>query len=379
MKNAVHFGAGNIGRGFIGLLLNHSDYYVNFVDLNDALIDALKSRNEYTVELIDDNSEKVVINNVSGINSKHELDLLKQKLIEADLITTAVGVSILPIIAKSLVSAIEERTHQKIESYLNIIACENTIEGSTKLKNALLPLLSESALEYIDKWVGFPDSAVDRIVPNQKNEDILWVKVEPFYEWVIDQTKIKGKLEIEGVHLTNNLEAYIERKLFTVNTGHTTAAYAGFLLGYPTILEAMQDDSVVKLVEKVLNETGTMLVKKHGFDESLQKEYVQKTIKRFMNPSIIDEVTRVGRSPIRKLSKGDRFIKPMLECDALELTYEGLVQSTVNALKFDCVEDEESVKLQSMIQEMGLENALIEVTGLEKGHPILQSIIKLTY
>ncbi|HET6784550.1 MAG TPA: mannitol-1-phosphate 5-dehydrogenase [Erysipelotrichaceae bacterium] len=376
MKNAVHFGAGNIGRGFIGLLLNHSDYFVNFVDVNDALIDALKNRNSYTVELIDDNSEKVVVNNVSGINSKYELDLLKKTLVEADLITTAVGVTILPIIAKSLVSAIEQRANDKVESYLNIIACENTIEGSTKLKNALLPLLSEYAVEYVEKWVGFPDSAVDRIVPNQKNEDILWVKVEPFYEWVIDQTKIKGELNIEGVHFTDTLEAYIERKLFTVNTGHTTAAYAGFIKGYPTIKDAMQDSSIVSLVEKVLSETGAMLVLKHGFDDTKQKEYIVKTIKRFKNPSIIDEVTRVGRSPLRKLAKGDRFIKPILECDTLGLSYEGLIQSVLNALKFDCAEDEESVKLQSMLKEKGLETTLIEVTGLEKEHKVIQNIIK---
>lgn len=376
MKNAVHFGAGNIGRGFIGLLLNHSDYFVNFVDVNDALIDALKNRNSYTVELIDDNSEKVVVNNVSGINSKYELDLLKKTLVEADLITTAVGVAILPIIAKSLVSAIEQRANDKVESYLNIIACENTIEGSTKLKNALLPLLSEYAVEYVEKWVGFPDSAVDRIVPNQKNEDILWVKVEPFYEWVIDQTKIKGELNIEGVHFTDTLEAYIERKLFTVNTGHTTAAYAGFIKGYPTIKDAMQDSSIVSLVEKVLSETGAMLVLKHGFDDTKQKEYIVKTIKRFKNPSIIDEVTRVGRSPLRKLAKGDRFIKPILECDTLGLSYDGLIQSVLNALKFDCAEDEESVKLQSMLKEKGLETTLIEVTGLEKEHKVIQNIIK---
>lgn len=376
MKNAVHFGAGNIGRGFIGLLLNHSDYFVNFVDVNDALIDALKNRQSYTVELIDDNSEKVVVNNVSGINSKYELDLLKKTLVEADLITTAVGVTILPIIAKSLVSAIEQRANDKVESYLNIIACENTIEGSTKLKNALLPLLSEYAVEYVEKWVGFPDSAVDRIVPNQKNEDILWVKVEPFYEWVIDQTKIKGELNIEGVHFTDTLEAYIERKLFTVNTGHTTAAYAGFIKGYPTIKDAMQDSSIVSLVEKVLSETGAMLVLKHGFDDTKQKEYIVKTIKRFKNPSIIDEVTRVGRSPLRKLAKGDRFIKPILECDTLGLSYEGLIQSVLNALKFDCAEDEESVKLQSMLKEKGLETTLIEVTGLEKEHKVIQNIIK---
>lgn len=377
MKKAVHFGAGNIGRGFIGLLLNRSDYFVNFVDVNDALIDALRERQSYTVELIDDNSEKVVVNNVSGINSKTELDKLQSALIEADLITTAVGPNILPIIAKSLVNSIEYRAEHKIESYLNIIACENTIEGSTKLMNALLPLLSERAQSYVKEWVGFPDSAVDRIVPNQKNDDILWVKVEPFYEWVVDQTKIKGELNIDGVHFSDTLEAYIERKLFTVNTGHTTVAYAGFLKGYPTIKDAMLDESIVKLVEKVLSETGSMLVKKHGFDEDLQKEYIVKTIKRFKNPSIIDEVTRVGRSPLRKLSKGDRFIKPMLECEALGLNYDGLVQSVLNALKFDCVEDEESVKLQTMIKDIGLENTLIDVTGLEKGHPILQKIIKL--
>lgn len=376
MKKAVHFGAGNIGRGFIGLLLNHSDYFVNFVDVSDALIDALKRRQSYTVELIDDQSEKVVVNHVSGINSKFEQDLLKQALVEADLITTAVGPNILPVIAKSLVPAIEQRASQKVESFLNIIACENTIEGSTKLKNALVPLLSEVALEYVSKWVGFPDSAVDRIVPNQKNEDILWVKVEPFYEWVIDQTKIKGKLDIEGVHFTDTLEAYIERKLFTVNTGHTTCAYAGYLMKHATIREAMQDERIVQLVEKVLKETAEMLVKKHGFDETKQNEYVIKTIKRFKNPSIIDEVTRVGRSPMRKLAKGDRFIKPMLECDALGLNYDGLVQSVLNALKFDFVDDEESVKLQSMLVEKGLENTLIEVTGLDKDHPVLRNIIK---
>lgn len=157
MKKAVHFGAGNIGRGFIGLLLNRSDYFVNFVDVNDALIDALRERQSYTVELIDDDSQKVVVNNVSGINSKTELDKLQSTLIEADLITTAVGPNILPIIAKSLVNSIEYRAEHKIESYLNIIACENTIEGSTKLMNALLPLLSENAQAYVKVWVGFPD------------------------------------------------------------------------------------------------------------------------------------------------------------------------------------------------------------------------------
>lgn len=270
MKTAVHFGAGNIGRGFIGLLLNKAGYHVTFSDVSDVLIDALKERKQYTVELISDEAETIVVEGVDGLNSKFEQDRLTDLLATADLITTAVGPNILPFIAKNIAPAIEKRVLNNSVQFTNIIACENTIEGSTKLKNALLPLLSPEALVHVEQFIGFPDSAVDRIVPNQKNEDVLWVKVEPFYEWVVDSSKIKGELEIPGVHFTPSLEAYIERKLFTVNTGHASTAYSGILKGYSTVYEAIQDPEVEALVRGVLAETSSLLVAKHGFDAQTQ-------------------------------------------------------------------------------------------------------------
>ena len=46
---AVHFGAGNIGRGFVGLLLHEAGYEVVFSDVAAPLVDAINAASEYTV------------------------------------------------------------------------------------------------------------------------------------------------------------------------------------------------------------------------------------------------------------------------------------------------------------------------------------------
>ncbi|HAM63917.1 MAG: hypothetical protein A2Y20_03625 [Firmicutes bacterium GWF2_51_9] len=376
MKNAVHFGAGNIGRGFIGLLLTQSGYHVTFLDVNDVVIQALKRRKSYTVELVGETTTIETVVNVFGINSKTEGDEAFTALLSAELITTAVGPSILPLIAKQLAPVIEARAARAASSFLNIIACENTIGGSKQLETALRGLLSPVATSYLDTWVGFPNAAVDRIVPNQVNEDPLHVKVEPFFEWVVDSRGIKGKLDIEGVHFTDRLEAFIERKLFTVNTGHASAAYAAYKKGIATIPEAMQDPEIKDFVTSVIRETGSLIVKKYGFDPIEQEAYVQKTIRRFSNPYIVDEVTRVGRSPLRKLTPQDRFIKPIVELTKHGLGCDALKQSVANALHYDFAGDEEAVKLQFAIKEKGVAQALSEASGLPVDGDIVKQIIQ---
>ena len=363
MKQSVHFGAGNIGRGFIGLLLNESGYHVTFLDVSDLLINELKARRSYTVELVADKVTQIRVDQVDGLNSKSDGPLVKEALMKADLITTAVGPNILPIVAKQLADVFETKSKENIHQLVNVIACENTIGGSAQIYNALVPLLSVEAKNYLDTYVGFPNAAVDRIVPNQINPDPLLVKVEPFYEWVVDQTAIKGELKVVGMHQSKKLEAYIERKLFTVNTGHATVAYAAYQKGYKTIQEAMTDDSIVTLLSGVLHETGALLVAKHGFNAEEQASYIEKTIDRFRNPYMIDEVTRVGRSPLRKLSAQDRFIKPLRECIERNLPTAMLEATIANALKYDYEGDEEAVKLQALIKEKGARQALLDVSG----------------
>ncbi|MEK5494867.1 mannitol-1-phosphate 5-dehydrogenase [Paenibacillus sp. FSL R7-0297] len=373
---AVHFGAGNIGRGFIGLLLSQAGYQVTFVDVNEAFVSQLKERGEYPVTLASEGQETVIVNNVTALSSVTHGEEVAAAIAEADLVTTAVGVSILKHIAGVLADGISRRVAVS-SAPLHVIACENAIGGSAQLKELVYAKLDEAARAKADASIAFPNAAVDRIVPLQQHEDILKVVVEPFYEWVVDSSQmIPGYTPVEGVHYVDNLEPYIERKLFTVNTGHCSAAYLGFLRGYETIQQAMADEALTAQVREVLEETGAVLIQKHGFDQAEHSKYIDKILERFRNPALTDEVSRVGRSPLRKLSPNDRLVSPALQAYDRGLSYAALTRSMAGALLFNVSDDPEAVELQAAITELGAEAALAKYTGIAADHPVHKSAME---
>lgn len=377
--NALHFGAGNIGRGFIGLLLAQNGFQVTFADVSEVLIDAIKKEGKYRVILADESHEAVPVEGVFGINSAKEPDALKEAVLKADLITTAVGVNIVPHIGRSLLEGIKERLHQEKVTPFSIIACENAVGATKVLKEALYEGLSEDEKTLAEMYIGFPNSAVDRIVPMQKNENPLDVQVEPFFEWVVEEDAVKGELRsLEGVHYVKDLTPYIERKLFTVNTGHAATAYFGLLKGHETVLQAMKDEEVVTAVRGVLKETSAYIVKRYGFDEKEHQAYVEKILSRFENPYISDDLTRVARSPIRKISPSDRFMKPAMGLISLGLEPKDLARAIAALLLYINEEDPEAVVLQKDLKELGLSEVLLKYTGLSE-EDALAKLIKKEY
>ncbi|WNS46776.1 mannitol-1-phosphate 5-dehydrogenase [Paenibacillus sp. MMS20-IR301] len=373
---AVHFGAGNIGRGFIGLLLSQAGYEVCFVDVNEAFVSQLQERGEYPVTLASEGQETVIVQNVTALSSVTHAEEVAAAIAEADLVTTAVGVSILKHIAGTVAEGIKRRVAVS-DRPLHVIACENAIGGSAQLKELVYAQLDEAARAKAETSVAFPNAAVDRIVPLQQHEDILKVVVEPFYEWVVDASQmIPGYTPVEGVHYVENLEPYIERKLFTVNTGHCSAAYLGFLQGYETIQQSMADEALTAKVREVLEETGAVLIQKHGFDAAEHSKYIDKILERFRNPALTDEVSRVGRSPLRKLSPSDRLVSPALQAYDRGLSYAALARSMAGALLFKASDDPEAVELQAAIAELGAEAALAKYTGLAADHPVHQAAME---
>ncbi|MBS8265676.1 mannitol-1-phosphate 5-dehydrogenase [Mesobacillus boroniphilus] len=374
---AVHFGAGNIGRGFIGNLLYHSGYETVFVDVNAEIVNLLNEKNEYKVVLAEPGQQEDVIKNVRAINSAENPEKVVQAIAEADLVTTAIGPNIIPFIAGLVAEGLRKRAAQS-DKPLNIIACENMIGGSSLLKEKVYEKLTEAEIAQFEGQFGFPDSAVDRIVPNQTNEDKLMVKVEPFYEWVVEETKIVGeKPEIQGITYVKDLVPYIERKLFTVNTGHALAAYFGYYYGEEFINKAMENPQIRELVEGALNESGEFLVKKYGFNAGDHAKYIQKILQRFSNSHIVDEVTRVGRSPIRKLGPNDRLVSPARQySEVVGKEPVNLLKGVAAALLYDFQGDEEAIKVQTTIEENGVEKAIETFTGITAESPLFNTIIE---
>ncbi|MGO0061887.1 mannitol-1-phosphate 5-dehydrogenase [Brevibacillus fluminis] len=366
---AVHFGAGNIGRGFIGLLLHQAGYEVAFVDVNKALVAELNQRKAYDVQLADPNTQHLHVQGVRGIDGQ-EVELVAQTIASADLVTTAVGPNVLPHIAAAIAQGISRRLAAGGQP-LNVIACENMIGGSAQLKEHVYGHLSEEEQERADRMIGFPNAAVDRIVPLQHHEDKLLVTVEPFYEWVVDRSQVKGELPaISGITYVDDLAPYIERKLFTVNTGHAVIAYLGYQKGYVTIDQAMRDKGIADAVRGALRETGALLVAKYGFDQEQHNAYVAKILERYANPLLSDDVTRVGRSPIRKLSPNDRLVGPAMQCMERGIVPQELGRAIAAALLFDYREDSEAQRIQHDRSEWGIERVLREYTHIPAGHPL---------
>lgn len=377
-KLAVHFGAGNIGRGFIGWLLVEAGYQVIFADVNEKIIREINNQGQYDVILANAEQERFTVKEVKAVNSNTETEKLAKYISEAEIITTAVGPTILPKLTEVLAKGIELRADS--DRYLTVIACENMIGGSEILQSAVLPLLTTAARGYVSEFVAFPNSAVDRIVPNQNHDNPLTITVEPFYEWVVEEPlNEKNAPNISGLNYVPDLTPYIERKLFTVNTGHAVTAYFGHMRNIESIEDAIHNEKVLFIVRSALEETGALLEKKFQFSHQEHQAYIDKIIERFKNPYVSDYVTRVGRSPIRKIGENDRFIQPARQfVEAFNETPKALAIAIAAAMKFKEPTDAEACALQNAIKEQGLDKAIEKFTGL-KPYTKLFEKIKTSY
>ena len=282
-----------------------------------------------------------------------------------------------------IAKAITARKDDKAKNPLAVIACENMIGATTTLKNFITDEknMSKEVLSSLDGLARFANSAIDRIVPAQDPDAGLNVTIESFFEWVVEETPWEPDHkhpDIQGVKWVRDLTPFIERKLFTVNTGHATAAYFGHNRKIPTIHQSVEDGAISKQIRAALSETSELIVKKHGIGAKEQEEYREKIIKRFLNPELKDSVDRVGRAPLRKLGRKERFVGPAYELAEMGASVDALLASIEMAFRFQNVEgDDESKELAQILAENEPKAVVEKVCGLAESDKLFPLVLKV--
>ncbi|MGI6110047.1 MAG: mannitol dehydrogenase [Eubacteriaceae bacterium] len=376
MKKAVHFGAGNIGRGFIGDLLNESGYEIFFLDVSDELTQKLNKDGCYELYLIDHNYALKTIQPVSALSTIKQKDACIQAIVDADIITTSVWANNLPKIAPLLAQGLKARLEAN-RPRVNVLACENAMFGTDILKKAMAESDVDITMEQLDAIAGFPNTAVDRVVLGGEKDGRPIVNIADYHELAVEETKLVDHDEkpIRGAHYTNNLQKFLERKLYVINCGHAYAGYLGYIHGLTSVYDVFMTPEYVAEIRKAMLESAKLIEKKYDFTEQEMKEYVDFGIKRYQTKGVDYPVSMVTRSPIRKLGASDRMVGPCTQCEEYGLPNDGLIKGIALILLLDREDDAEAVELQNSITKIGIENAIEHYSGIRTGTSLQKRIL----
>lgn len=374
---AVHFGAGNIGRGFIGELLHDSGYSITFVEVSKDIIDTINATNSYDIYFFDKGYEKKTITDVCAISPVTDTGAVVDAIIHADIITTSVWADNLAKISALLAKGLKERK-EKNAPKVNILACENALCASDRLKKELLVHQEIMKEEELDSIACFSNVSVDRLALNNVRDGVEYLDIDTMFELVIEQSRLVDTTSkpIKGADYTDNLTMYLERKLYICNCGHAAAGYLGHLKGYQFVQQSFADKEIYDEVKGMMHESADALRKKFGFSSEELNYFIEKNLKRFMGDVVMDEIKRVCRSPIRKLDKTDRLVAPCEAYEKLVGEVKLLPKAIAAAFLYQDKEDSQAVELQEYITAHGIEKSITHFTGLSSQSSIYHKVVK---
>ncbi|MCK5803696.1 MAG: mannitol dehydrogenase, partial [Lentisphaeria bacterium] len=311
-RQAVMFGAGNIGRGFIGQLFSESGCEVVFVDVDEELIATLNREGSYHLQTVfNDEVDDFRIGPVRAVNGA-DAEAAADVVAQADVGATAVGAGALKYVAPTLARGIARRSRDNAPP-LNIIVCENLKGAAAHLRTLVRESIAPEAVAYLADSVGFVDTVIGRMVPmptpEMRARDVSFIRVEPYKELPVDQAGFVGEIpEISAMEAHDNFPLYTARKLYIHNCGHALLAYIGYLRGHEFGYEAMKDSVVREGLDKGLRESLGGIVAEYGADRAWLEEHVDDLMRRFSNTVLADTIFRLGRDPLRKLAPSDRLV-----------------------------------------------------------------------
>lgn len=373
------FGAGCVGRGFLGQLLSESGYALTFVEIDEPLIDTLNACQTYTLRLVEnDSSEDFIIPVERTLYSRVD-ETLVMALAETSLVTTAVGVRSLPDVAPLIAAGIVRRAEHTLATPLNVLICENMQDASATFRAMVLQHIPTTFHAYVDTHIGFVDVVIGRTIPKptpaMRAANCSFIIADTYKKLPVNRPRFAGPLpEIVGLLPTHNFTAYIERKLYLHNCGHAILGYLGYQRGHQFSYQALADPVIYAMLERAFAEVRAGFLSVHAMDAAELDTYITGLLKNFANRPLADTITRLARDPVRKLGPKDRLVGAARLAEKAGVTPDALSRAIAAAYRYDNIDDPLAIELQHRITIKGLTAVMAEVSDLQATEPLSRLI-----
>lgn len=382
----IQFGAGNIGRSFIGQIFARNGWEVVFVDVDELLLEQLNRDRSYRVVLKDpDGSEEVLT--VSGVRAvdARDRDAVARELAETAYVATSVGSGAIRHVVPHLAAECARRHREEPErTPFDLILAENIHDGASLLTQLLREALPVRLPE--DALPGIVECSVGKMVPlvpeEVKRTEPTTVFAERYNSLILDRNAWKNPIPpISELSPVENIRAYVDRKLFIHNLGHAATAYLGFPR-HPeaTYLWELLEDPEVKMGAREAMECSAAALLgayTENFEREQLSEHIDDLLQRFANRALGDTVHRVGRDLKRKLAKEDRVMGAIRLAESQGVDPEPIVAVYRSALEFKAPDENGALfpgdeEFQRELRRRGIDYALQEVSGLEPAAPLYE-------
>ncbi len=337
MDQAVVFGAGNIGRSFIGNIFVKNGLKVTFVDANTELVKNLNCRKGYRI-IIKRNNQADEVMQVSNVEAVHisQTERIIEILGECRLSATAVGQAALPKVVPVIAEGIKRRIRLS-HPPLDVIIAENIRGGADFFRK----ILKEKGLNGNES--GLVETSIGKMVPIMTKKDLeqdpLLLHAEEYNTLILDRQGFMNDIpEFPEIKAVQNIAAWVDRKLFIHNLGHAASAYLGYqwLPDKLLIADVLENKKIRNKVRRTMQEAAAALLLEYpaDFTATVLDDHIDNLIFRFRNKALGDTVFRVGRDLPRKLGKNDRILGSARLCSKHGLPFEAILDVFAAAVSF---------------------------------------------
>ncbi len=389
MPRIVLFGAGSIGRSFIGQVFAQNGYEVVFVDIDERIIDALNRRGGYDVVIKHPEGAEETLR-VSGVRAvdARDTDRVSEELVGTDLAATAVGAGALPSVAGLIRLGLLARRANGSQTPLDVILAENVRDAATLVADVVGAGTAVQRKELLDS-IGLVRTSIGKMVPivpaDVAARDPLVVFAEPYNTLIVDAHGFRNRVpDLPQIKAVDDIRAYVDRKLFVHNLGHAAVSYVGFrtVPAVTSIAEAVGIESVRAAARDAMSEAASALTAEYPGNFSIAElhEHRDDLLRRFANRALGDTVYRVGRDLPRKLSRDERVVGAMLLAARLGLDFTAIADVYRAALGFRATDDAgnpfpQDEHVVTLARSEGTEAVLTGVSGLRHGEEPDEQVI----